>query len=200
MKRHVASAFALVILISIAPPLAAEGAGGVIFQIVKPEWTPRFFGGAAMPYDLEYVGGYGYGVTDEGLVIGGFGLGFFDTDTVSYDYSADRDHLAGGVGGIILGTRVLGSRFAHLDLDCRLGLGGVGYWGASAPDGEGYAICYAEPYAELGVGLSPWMHLSVTLGYTLMGNLIPGKLFTDFLNHSPTLGFTTSFGGFGGSR
>lgn len=153
-----------------------------------------------MPYDLEYVGGYGYGVAGEGLVIGGFGLGFFDANTVSYDYSADRDHLAGGVGGVILGTRVLGTRFVHLDLDCRLGLGGAGYWGPSAPEGEGYAICYAEPYAELGLGLTPWMHLSATLGYAMMGNLIPGKFLSDLLNYCPTLGFTMSFGEFRRSR
>ena len=157
MKRHPVPFSFLLFLLALAAPLAAEGAGGVIFQLVEPALTPRFLGAAAMPYELEFIGGYGYGVTDEGLVIGGFGFGFFDANLVSYDYDWRNEHLAGGVGGMILGQRVFGTRNAHLDIDCRLGLGGAGYWSESAPDGRGYAICYIEPYAELGIGLTPWM-------------------------------------------
>ena len=196
MKRHPVPFSFLLFLLALAAPLAAEGAGGVIFQLVEPALTPRFLGAAAMPYELEFIGGYGYGVTDEGLVIGGFGFGFFDANLVSYDYDWRNEHLAGGVGGMILGQRVFGTRNAHLDIDCRLGLGGAGYWSESAPDGRGYAICYLEPYAELGIGLTPWMHLSATFGYTLIGNLIPGRFFSELLAYSPTLGFTVSFGDF----
>jgi len=195
MKRILLLSLLFVTLLVPALPLAAEGAGGLLFQVVKPAWNPAFLGGETMPYDLEFMGGYGYGVTEEGMVIGGFGMGFFDTNLVSYDYDRLNPHLAGGVGGVILGSRVIGTRSAHLDLDCRLGLGGVGSWGGTA-GARGYAICYAEPYAELGLGLTPWMHLSATLGYTVMGNLIPGRFFSDLFDHSPTLGFTLSFGDF----
>ncbi|MDP3177875.1 MAG: hypothetical protein Q8M76_08225, partial [Spirochaetaceae bacterium] len=59
-----------------------------------------------------------------------------------------------------------------------------------------YAIAYAEPYAEVGIGLTPWMRLSATLGYQIIGNFVPGMAFTDLLLRSPTLGMTVTWGRF----
>lgn len=63
-------------------------------------------------------------------------------------------------------------------------------------DTSGYAMLYAEPYIELGIGLTPWMHVSVTVGYCLMGNFIPGWPFEAVFYHAPDLGLSVSFGNF----
>lgn len=188
----------LAALLILAGAASAEGAGGTFFQIVKPDWNPSFLPGAQMPYAIDYFGGYGYGVTNDGAIIGGFGIGFLDSGTMGIDPSwSSKHHIAGGVGGVLVGARLVGTRFMHLDLASRLGLGGLWYYNPTGTwRNNGYAIVYAEPYAELGVGFTSWMHLSVTLGYTVMANIVPGLAFEDFVNNSPTLGFTLTFGNF----
>ncbi len=188
----------LVALIALAGAAAAEGAGGAFFQIVKPDWNPSFLPDARMPYNVDYFGGYGYGVTYDGSIIGGFGFGFFDSNSMGFLSNWDAQyHMAGGVGGVIVGARLVGTRLVHLDLASRLGLGGLWYYNPSALwRNKGYAIAYAEPYVELGLGFTSWMHLSATLGYAVMANIVPGLAFEDFVNRSPTLGFTVSFGDF----
>lgn len=189
---------AVLALLVLAGAATAEGAGGMFFQVVKPDWNPSFLPEARMPYNVDYFGGYGYGVTEDGAIIGGFGFGFFDSYPMDALATWDsQHHMAGGVGGVIVGARLVGTRFMHLDLASRLGLGGLWYYNpTSLWRNNGYAIVYAEPYAELGVGFTSWMHLSVTLGYAVMGNIVPGLAFEDFVNTSPTLGFTITFGNF----
>jgi hypothetical protein len=197
MKRNSLTLAVLALLSLLAIPLSAEGAGGMFFQVVRPEWNPDFLPGARMPYNLEYFGGYGYGVSQDGVIVGGFGCGFVDSGLLSPVPDTGEKHLAGGVGGMIMGARIVGASVIHLDLAARLGAGGIGYHDPSAGFQDmGYAILYAEPYAELGIGFAPWMHLSATGGYALMANFVPGEAFSDFINSSPTFGFTLSFGSF----
>jgi hypothetical protein len=206
MKTRTRITLALLgLVMTMAVPLAAEGAGGSFFGLVEPGWNPSFMPAASTP-EMEYMGGYGYGVTYDGFIIGGFGLAFLDYDI--YDKAkwsatgAVPIHVAGGVGGVILGQRILGWESFHLDVAARLGVGGMGVSTRQGSPGSyyyvdsGYAIVYAEPYIEAGVGLVPWMHLSATFGYTLIGNFIPGRPMTDALFYTPTLGITMSFGSF----
>jgi hypothetical protein len=185
MQRKTRSALAMAAMISLAFLASAEGAGGVLFGMVKPAWNPSFMPDTRMPVDLEYFGGYGYGVGEQGNIVGGFGMAFLDST---------GDRMAGGAGGMIAGYRLVGERFIHLDLAARLGLGGMGSDGGSG--WEGHAIIYAEPVAELGIGLTPWMRVSATLGYQFIGSFAPGKLFSDVVLRSPTIGFTVTWGDF----
>jgi hypothetical protein len=183
MQRKTRGAVAIAALLALASLASAEGAGGVVFGIAKPGWNPSFMPEARMPVDLEYFGGFGYGVSEEGNIVGGFGIAFMD---------AAGDRTAGGAGGMVVGHRLVQEAFVHLDLSARLGLGGMGEdvgggW-------EGHAIVYAEPLAELGIALTPWMRLSATLGYQFIGNFAPGKLFSEVLLRSPTVGLTVSWG------
>jgi hypothetical protein len=200
------------LLVALTGGAFAKGAGGILMGMVKPEWNPDFMPGvpSSLP-DFEYMGGYGYGVARDGAIIGGFGLAFLDYaiyDRENWgETSRTPRHIAGGAGGIVLGSRITGSRMAHLDIAARLGLGGMGlatrrsdyaYNGTVLYkyEAKGYAVVYAEPYAELGLGLSPWMQLSATLSYPFIGNLAPGKPFGDVRYYTPTVGVTVTFGAF----
>jgi hypothetical protein len=176
---------------------ASGGTGGVFVGTVEPAWSTSFLPlpGDRMPFNLEYCGGYGFGVDDEGVITGGFGLAFLDSDILNPGGSSS--HIAGGAGGLVVGDRVIGSNTVHLDVAFRLGAGGcyVDYAG-TGDNRKGYAIVYVEPYAELGLGLTSWMHLAATAGFQMMGNIGPGSPFSDFLVYSPTLGFSITFGSF----
>ncbi len=201
--KKTALALAVILLVALGPA-AAAGAGGLLFGMVEPDWNPSFLPSAQTP-QMEFMGGFGYGVTRDGLIFGGFGLAFLDYDLIG-DYQDAAYHVAGGVGGMIVGSRVIGTRSLHLDVAARLGLGGMAkgtrtpytvdsvtyYWFVS----KGWALVYAEPYIELGLGLTPWMHLGATLSYPILGNFIPGKPFTDICYFTPVLGFTLGFGDF----
>jgi len=169
---------------------AGGGAGGVLAGVARPGWNPDFMPQAVMPVDLGWIGGYGYGVGADGSIAGGFGFGFMDG---GWDGTGAPSHVAGGVGGMIAGVRLFRDRWMHLDLATRLGLGGVAVHGL--PSG-GYAVAYAEPYLELGLGLTRWMRLTASVGYQWMGNIAPGRICGDFLLRSPTLGFSLAWGAF----
>jgi hypothetical protein len=188
----------------------AGGAGGLLFGFLVPEWNPALLPDlpAGQP-GFETMGGFGYGVTRDGFIIGGFGLALLDWDMYDgatwTDPAAAAPHLAGGFGGLLVGSRVIGADEVHLDLVARLGFGGMAtleYAGIDPFDGSpdyaasGYAMVYAEPYAELGVGLAPWMHLAATLGYPVFANLIPGKPFSAVLGYGPQLGATLTWGSY----
>jgi hypothetical protein len=180
----------------------AQGAGGLLFGMVKPSWNPDFMPAVPSAFpEYSSIGGFGYGVSD-GMIVGGFGLAFLDYDIYSAanwsSSSAVPRHAAGGVGGMILGSRIVGTRWAHLDLAARLGFGGMALSTKQGLyyDTKGYAVAYAEPYVELGLGLSPWLQLGAALGYPFIGNLIPGKPFDEALYFSPALEITVSFGSF----
>jgi hypothetical protein len=207
MKRAARLAILAILLeLAVAHSFAA-GAGGLLFGLAEPSWNPSFMPSIPDSFKgLEYFGGYGYGVDSSDRISGGFGLAFLDYESMD---AANRGsagsvpgYFVGGAGGLIVGSRLIGGRALHLDLAARLGLGGVGVSTRTGSAGTwsysdtGYAIAYAEPYAELGLGLSPWMQVSATLGYPFIGNLAPGKPFADFVYWAPTFGVTVTFGSF----
>ena len=190
----------------------AEGAGGPLFGLVMPAWNPSFMPEvpSSLP-EFEYMGGYGYGLSRDDVIIGGFGLAFLDYNIYASENwgggSLIPMHVAGGAGGLVVGSRVIAAPGLHLDLAARLGLGGMGlarrelaasYLGSDfyRYATKGYAIVYAEPYAELGLGLTPWMRLCATLSYPLIGNFLPGKPFSEVFYYTPAIGLTVSFGKF----
>jgi hypothetical protein len=200
MKRLVLL-FACLFLFS-ALAFSSGGASGVFSGLVQPEWDPNFLGlpleAVHQPFNLAYVGGFSYEVDDEGSILGYFGMAFMDKGF--FTGGEEDSHMAGGAFGLVVGQRVIGTDFLHLDLASRLGLGGcyVNEWlGAASPrDPTGYMILYAEPYAELGIGIFPWAHLAVTAGYQIMGNWLPGLPFQHLFTLTPTIGLSVSFGSF----
>lgn len=162
---------------------AAQGAGGLIFDMAMPSLNPGFMPATICVEGIQTFGGYGYGVDEDDSIIGGFGVALIG----SMDSS---DGATGGFGGLIVGRRVIASHSFHLDLAARLGLGGA------ANHDSGYAMFYAEPYIELGLGLTKWMRLSGTIGYQLIGNILPGNAATEVLIRTPTIGLALSWGSF----
>jgi hypothetical protein len=184
-------------LACILPALAlaqSGGAGGPTIGATMPSWNPDFMP-AASGARLLRIGAIGYGVSRDGSIIGGFGYGIFDADLLDAPYYERFDPsstlIAGGLGGLVTGYRLGSGDFAHLDLAAKLGAGGV-----SSGRLRGWAVLYAEPYAELGLRMTPWMRLTASVGYMLMANLAPGTPFEDLLLRSPTLDFGISFGSF----
>ena len=197
MKRFFAVLACLILASALA--FAGGGAGGALFGLVEPGWDPSFglVDLVDMPWNLGYLGGYGYEVDNEGLILGYFGLAFMDSRILSGEDGGSG--AIGGVGGAVLGTRIIAGDYIHLDAALRLGLGAA-YVGnstaGSAWASPAYMVAYIEPYLELGVGIFPWMHLSATLGYQVMGNCFPGPTFGSFFTRAPTIGLTVTFGSY----
>jgi len=187
-SRKVATAVAILVLPFAS--LRAEGAGGILFGLSEPAWSPAFLPDASLPDDLEFFGGFGYGVSAGGGIAGGFGMACVDADLLSGE-TGEGLRLAGGLGGMIAGSRLIGARDFHLDFWTRLGLGGLG---VDEGGWTGYAVFYAEPALELGLGLTPWMRLSAALGYKLIGNLMPGAPAEELLLHGLALNCAISWG------
>ncbi len=166
-----------------ALPLAsafARGAGGVTggYQYFDPAVASGDF--------LErFVGGFGYGVDRDGRRFGGFGLGFYS--------ETDPERFAGGVGGIITGQEV---RLGNVTLAATLWAGVGGMSSPAFGMEPGYMIGFAELDLEAGVAIFRWFQVSVYGGMQVMGNLTPGRPFTDALYYSPVIGIRTAWGSF----
>lgn len=168
------------------------GAGGTFFGIQRPDMAPEFFPSLGADLGIEHFGGFGYGVGSDGYIVGGFGMAFLDRGLLG-DTNAPPQHLAGGIGGLIVGQRFIREGRFHLDLCMRLGLGGVG---KKDSGWTGWALAYAEPYAEFLIEIAPWMALSAQLGYRFLGNFAPGLAFENLVMRSPVIGFAISWGRF----
>jgi len=192
MKPRLRTDLCAFLLILMAGGLAAEGAGGTFASVQVPGLAPSFLPAEAAVPGLRSSGGFGYGVDRDGFIVGGFGMGFVD-DGLLGDPTAKGDKLAGGIGGLIIGQRLVRQGRVHLDLCLRLGAGGgarnSGSW-------QGWAFAYAEPYAELLVELAPWMALSAQAGYRFMGNIAPVLSLQGISQRSPVIGLAVSWGAF----
>jgi hypothetical protein len=193
MKRS--ALFLILASCSLSLALAdSGGAGGPFLGSTVPEWNPDFMP-AASSARLLRIGASGYGVSHDGAIFGGFGIAILDAEL--FDASLDRRFdpsfapYAGGVGGIVSGRRLGSGDYAHLDLAARIGAGGI-----ASGRRSGWAVLYAEPYAELGLRFTPWMRLTASVGYMFMASVAPGAPFKDLVLNAPTLGFGVAFGGF----
>jgi len=171
---------------------ASAGAGGLIFGIQRPDLSPSFLPPSGASAGVESIGGFGYALDAEGFIVGGFGMALLDQGILDGGTMAEGSY-AGGVGGLLVGQRLIGERRFKLDLSARLGVGGLAQYQG---DWTGWAVVFAEPYAEATIVLSPWMALSAQLGYRLMGNFAPGLAFDRFFLLSPVLCFAVSWGSF----
>jgi hypothetical protein len=194
IKKRLALAFALSSFLASIAFADSGGAGSPFIGMTMPEWNPDFMP-AASEARLLRIGASGYGVSRDGSIFGGFGFALLDAEylDMTFEDRADPDFApyAGGVGGLVSGHRLGSGDFAHLDLAARLGAGGM-----SSGRMRGWAVLYAEPYAELGLRFTPWMRLTASVGYMFMANLAPGTPFEDLILRSPTLAFGVAFGSF----
>ena len=197
MKRIALVASIMLSLSGLA--FAGGGAAGPLFGLSEPGWAPSLgpiaLGSTA--WNQGYVGWYNYTVDNDGFIEGKFGLAFVDSRLFSADTASSG--ALGGVVGLVVGDRVIGKDWMHLDAGLRLGLGAC-YSGdatASSPwPSPAYMIAYIEPNLELGFGIFPWLHAAVTLGYQVIGNCFPGAFFDSLFSRTPTLGFTITFGSY----
>lgn len=151
----------------------AGGAGGV-------DYGYQYFdsGLSSSNLGMSYITGYGYGVSDDGSRVGGFGTSLI---------SATGD-AAGGVGGMLVGHEW---RTGPVVIAFTLwgGLGGAS-WG-----GQGYMLAYGAVEAELGVRVLPWMQIVAYAGYQSIGNVVPGAPFSRAALWTPVLGIRIGWGG-----
>ena len=169
---------------------AGSGAGGILFGIQRPDLSPSFLPASGASAGVESVGAYGYALDAEGFIVGGFGMAILDQGILEGGNLTEGSY-AGGVGGLLVGQRLVGERRFKLDLSARLGVGGLAQYKG---DWTGWAVVFAEPFAEAAIVLSPWMALSAQAGYRLMGNFAPGLAFDRFFILSPVLCFAVSWG------
>jgi hypothetical protein len=171
-------AIVLFVLTVIATSTAwAYGGGGAFWGRTLPfgRWTNT-------DLTFDYSGGYGYGVTDGGHRIGGFGVGV----------TAEDGTAVGGFGGIMNGQQVrLGALTASLNT--WLGVGGLSLPSGAPLEFFGY---FAELSGELGLAVLPWLQVSAYLGMQAMGNLIPGDPIVDNSIYSPVSGIRLTWGSF----
>jgi hypothetical protein len=137
---------------------------------------------------LAYVGGFGYGVSSNGRITGGFGMGIFDP------YNEDGG-ISGGFGGAIGGWRLI-RRPIYLTLTSWTGIGGVGIRNPAVGQyADGYLAVFQEFSLELGIPFSNWFTPTLFAGYQFMVNLIPGPVF-EFFSYTPVIGIRAGWGDF----
>lgn len=148
------------------------------------------FSGASLPATdwtntglrIAYTGGFGYGVTDDGHRIGGFGVGV----------STEDGRELGGFGGIINGQQVrIGPLTASVNT--WIGVGGLSLPSGTPREFFGY---FAEINGEIGLAVLPWFQVSGYVGMQAMGNLIPGDAFTGNAIYTPVSGIRLAWGSF----
>lgn len=175
-----------------ALPLAAEGAGGVDFyQVVGRDlWgLPGASGLPAATGQISAVGGSGYGVDEEGTMVGGFGLGVTSRN-LSLTDSPTGTPVTGfhaGYGGMMSGWQhrwgpIVGQAVT------RIGFGGAD-WSSVA----GFSML---GMADLQVGLMlfPWFNLAVSGGVAGTLTLVSGQPL--IIGYAPTLGLHLHWGAY----
>jgi hypothetical protein len=139
---------------------------------------------------LAFYGGYGYHVTDGGMIAGGFGSLIVDrreTDT------------GGAVGGFILGKRYTAGP-VNVSIISWTGFGPVSTaWGVEdlSIDGETGFICFMEEVdLEIGVPLFHWLMPTAYVGFQVIGNIHEWDNFNGFVSYAPIVGIRLQFGEF----
>ena len=135
---------------------------------------------------LSCFGGYGYGITRH-VIAGGFGYAFLDLN--------DTSGIAGGLGGIISGARILRWPIS-LSIVSWTGVGGISTGSYETAAGSGFFCISEELTVGLGIPLLRWFMPVVYAGYQVVGNLIPGQIFQAFFSYTPVVGIRLSWGEF----
>lgn len=171
----------------------ADGGGGVTFGLQTTSYP--FLQNLQVPSNsagLVYYGGYGYGVSGDHGINGGFGYAI--TDPIN------KSSLIGGFGGVISGVRLLKLPI-NLSIVSWTGFGGV-YTGLSQTlsgsntIGKGFFCLSEEVTVELGIPLQRWFMPVFFAGYQVAGNIVPGQTFQTFLSYAPVIGMRLAWGKF----
>ncbi|MBN1648459.1 MAG: hypothetical protein JW874_10525 [Spirochaetales bacterium] len=168
----------------------ARGAGGMMFgyQTLTYPFLDENYDIPGNNLDLSYFGGFGYGVSRDGVITGGFGFALMDM--------SGESGIAGGFGGVINGIQLIGWP-VQLNLLTFIGFGGI-YTGSNSENpNAGFFALLGEVDLELGIPLTPWFMPSIYIGYQVAGNVIPGEIFTSFLSYTPVIGVRIAWGSFG---
>ncbi len=179
---------AVIVLFPVAT-LFADGVGGAFWggQHNAYPWesedSPIF---STTRDELDYVGGMGYGISRDGTVAGGFGVGYSASDE-------DGGGVSGGFGGFITGHRIVDRPVNLLGL-LYVGVGGIRDSRTLESEARGgvFAVL-VEGNLELSVPLM-FFHPTFYAGYQVIASVGDGGLGEQFLSYSPTLGFRMLFG------
>jgi len=199
-KFWIIGAFALLC----ATPLTAEGAGGIEFMqpIGQDRWP--FPGGASLLPQTGTVftaGGLGYGVDEEGHVIGGFGLGITSSqlDWQNSPTGQPVRSYSAGYGGTIQGWQHRWGPLVGL-FTTRVGLGGADYssqsgWGAFdlSTHVSGFSVL-GTAGAQLGWQVLPWFVIGAEVGIAGTITFAVGHPFV--FAYTPTIGVRLLWGAF----
>ena len=179
----------LILLIASVPLLAQSGGGGGMILGYQTSSYPFLeqYPVASNSLDLIYYGGFGYGVSYDGAIAGGFGMAIMDVTGGS--------KIAGGVGGFMAGIRLL-SRPINLSLISWTGLGGLSTGILPADGHGGLMVFFEEVTLDIGLPIVRWFMPTIFVGYQLAGNLIPGAPFNAFLSYTPVIGMRIQWGKF----
>lgn len=177
-------------------PAVAEGAGGVEFlQVVGSDLWP-FPGRTALPSTTGAVnasGGLGYGVDDEGNVIGGFGLGI-SSKNLNLGVSPlgkPLDAFYAGYGGTIQGWQHRWGPVVAL-ATTRLGFGGAD-WVSQGRHSAGFSML-GTAGLQMGVTIFPWFTLGAEAGVAGTITFVAGEPF--LLGYAPTIAIRLLWGSF----
>lgn len=182
----------LLLCISVLAPamLFADGVGGAYWGSQKTTypWESQddpVFGSTADR--LDYVGGMGYGISRDGRIAGGFGLGFTERDM------EEDQGLAGGFGGVISGYRIFQHPLNVLTL-IYAGVGGVSDETSEDPRlRDGSFAVYGEATIEASLPLI-FFHPTLYAGYQVIASVGEGGVGDAFLSYSPTVGVRILWG------
>ncbi len=184
MKKNIIILISLTIIFGIS--VFAGGAGGLLFGAPL---NVDFLGGNTYGGSYSYFGGWGYGVTNDNYIIGGFGFSIRENG-----YPVDSlEGLTGGVGGLISGYQLASNQLFFSNILIYSGLGGVTKDVLNTPE-DGYLVVFAEISLEIGFKITPWFYISGYAGYQGFGNLLPGNILKEFTLRSPVYGVRISWG------
>jgi len=178
------------LLVCIAASLFARSGGGGGMSIGYQTSTYPFldrYPVTANTKELIYYGGFGYGVSWDRSITGGFGYAIMDV--------AGGSKIAGGFGGVIAGFRLL-DRPVNISIVSWTGLGGLSTGILPTGGYKGFFALFEEVTVELGIPIIRWFMPTLFAGYQIAGNMIPGVPFRSFFSYTPVVGFRFQWGSF----
>ena len=187
-KKHLLFVFILIMVATSFVCARSGGGGGMLigYQTSTYPFLEKY-PVASNSLELIYYGGFGYGVSWDGTITGGFGYAIMDV--------AGDSEIAGGFGGFITGYRLL-EKPVNLSIVSWTGLGGISTGILPAFGHEGFFGLLQEVTLELGFPIIRWFMPTVFAGYQIAGNLIPGVPFEAFFSYTPVVGFRLQWGSF----
>jgi len=178
-------------------PLTAEGAGGIEFnQVVGNDLWP-FPGGMNLPNSTGQVSsfaGLGYGVDDEGNVMGGFGM-LVNSKNLDLPRSPIGKPLAGyyaAYGGTIQGWQHRWGPLVGL-FTTRIGFGGADWDTVNNGHYSGFSLL-GTAGAQLGFMIFPWFTVGIEAGGAGTITFVSGEPF--LIGYAPTIGLRLLWGAF----